>query len=171
MKGRRSSAPDGFSEFVATRGLSLQRTAMLLTHQQASAEDLVQTALVKAWRRWSTIDQPEAYVRRIMMHEFASDRRRRWSGEVPTERIPDPGAMSDPAEVVADHHDLAAALATLPPRQRAVVVLRYFHDYTERQAAETLGVSVGAVKSQTARALAALRVSDELHNPAGRRKP
>lgn len=165
MSGRRRSAPDGFEEFVGSRGLSLQRTAMLLTHQQAAAEDLVQTALVKAWKHWDSIDQPEAYVRRIIVHQFASDKRRRSSGEVPTDRMPEAAVSTDHARRVADRHDLVRALASLPPRQRAVIVLRYFHDYTERQTAEALGISTGTVKSQTSRALATLRVSDAL--PSG----
>lgn len=77
--------PDGFTEFVRARGGSLHRTAMLLTHDHAAAEDLGQTALAKAWQNWHRADQPEAYVRRILVNEFASGWRRKWRGEVPTD--------------------------------------------------------------------------------------
>ena len=81
--------PDGFTEFVRARGGSLHRTAMLLTHDHAAAEDLVQTALAKAWQNWHRADQPEAYVRRILVNEFASGWRRKWRGEVPTDELPE----------------------------------------------------------------------------------
>ena len=160
----RGSPPEGFVDFVAARGPALHRTAVLLTRHQASAEDLVQTALAKAWRAWGRIDgDREAYVRRIIVNEFASGWRRRWRGEVPTAELPEP-AQAGHDESVAVRAVLIAALATLPPRQRAVVVLRFFHDCTEAQTAEALGVSVGTVKSQTAKALASLRVSGPLRD-------
>jgi RNA polymerase sigma-70 factor (sigma-E family) len=152
------SAPPGFTEFVLARGSELHRTALLLTHSRASAEDLVQSSLVKAWRSWDRIhSEPEAYVRRIIVNEFATGWRRRWRGEQPVEQLPTSG---DPGfeDAVTTREMLIAALAGLPPRQRAVIVLRYFHDYTETRTAEELGIKVGTVKSQTARALAALRV-------------
>ena len=162
----RGSPPEGFVDFVVARGPALHRTAVLLTRHEASAEDLVQTALAKAWRAWGRVDTDhEAYVRRIIVNEFASGWRRRWRGEVPT---------AEPPEAAGDGHDdavtlrasLMAALATLPPRQRAVIVLRFFHDCTEARTAETLGITVGTVKSQTAKALASLRVCDPLQDEA-----
>ena len=163
----RGSPPEGFVDFVAARGPALHRTAVLLTRHEASAEDLVQTALAKAWRAWGRIDgDREAYVRRIIVNEFASGWRRRWRGEVPTAQLPEP-AQAGHDEAVSVRAGLMAALAALPPRQRAVVVLRFFHDCTEAQTAETLGVSVGTVKSQTAKALASLRVSPPLRDEPG----
>jgi len=139
---------------------------VLLTRQHASAEDLVQTALAKAWRAWGRIEEDrEAYVRRIIVNEFASGWRRRWRGEVPTADLPETAGAGHDDQVTL-RASLVCALATLPPRQRAVIVLRFFHDLTEAQTAETLGITVGTVKSQTAKALAALRVSDPLREPA-----
>lgn len=152
--------PDGFADFVRARGGCLHRTAMLLTHDHAAAEDLVQTALAKAWQHWQRIDQPEAYVRRIMVNEFATGWRRKWRGEVPTEELPEQAVNDD--DQVATRAGLIDALAQLPRQQRAVVVLRYFHDYTEEQTARTLGISTGTVKSHTSRALSALRISPHL---------
>ena len=158
----RDSAPGGFVDFVVARGPALHRTAVLLTRQEQAAQDLVQIALAKAWQSWSRIDgNPEAYVRAIMVHEFASGWRRRWRAELPTADLPElPG--DDLGGELTLRQSLMAALATLPARQRAVVVLRFFHDYTEAATAEAMGTSVGTVKSQTFKALAALRVCDEL---------
>ncbi len=166
------TGPEGFTEFVLGRGASLHRTAVLLAGDQHAAEDLVQNALAKAWRSWHRISgEPEAYVRRILVNDFASGRRRRWRGERPTEVLPEPSARERPAgghahgdhsETVATRQSLIEALTALPPRQRAVVVLRYFHDYSEARTAEALGVTAGTVKSQTVKALTALRISDHL---------
>ena len=163
----RDSAPGGFVDFVVARGPALHRTAVLLTRQEQSAEDLVQIALAKAWRSWGRIDgNHEAYVRRIIVNEFASSWRRRWRGELPTADLPElprgNGDGNGDGDAASTRQVLMAALATLPPRQRAVIVLRFFHDYTEAATAEAMGTSVGTVKSQTFKALAALRVSDEL---------
>ncbi|REF31696.1 SigE family RNA polymerase sigma factor [Calidifontibacter indicus] len=152
--------PDGFTEFVRARGGSLHRTAMLLTHDHAAAEDLVQTALAKAWQNWHRADQPEAYVRRILVNEFASGWRRKWRGEVPTDELPE--RPLDDGDRLDTRAGLIDALARLPRQQRAVVVLRYYQDYTEEQTARTLGISVGTVKSHTSRALSALRISPHL---------
>ncbi|MEV5001236.1 SigE family RNA polymerase sigma factor [Nocardioides sp. LML1-1-1.1] len=148
-----------FEEYVAARSPALWRSAWLLTGDRHRAEDLVQTALMKCWRRWHRIEDPgaiEAYVRRTMVTTYTDWRRRRWNGEVPTERMPD--GVVDPPDLGV-RRDVLAALATLPRGQRAVVVLRYFDDLTETQTAATLGISVGTVKSQSARALRALRTS------------
>jgi RNA polymerase sigma factor (sigma-70 family) len=178
----RDTPPEGFVDFVVARGPALHRTAVLLTRQEQSAEDLLQIALAKAWRSWGRIDgNHEAYVRRIIVNEFASSWRRRWRGEVPTAELPElscdnhgstvdhvgqggrgDGDHGDPADAVSMRQSLLAALATLPPRQRAVVVLRFFHDYTEAATAEAMGTSVGTVKSQTFKALAALRIFEGL---------
>jgi len=143
------------------RSPALLRTAWLLTGDDGLAQDLVQTALAKAWPRWDTIraDDPEGYVRTILATTYATWWRRKWRGEVPTEVLPDsPGARSD-YDAVDLRESVRRALALLPRGQRAVVVLRHFDDLTEAQAAAALGVSVGTVKSQHSRAMATLRES------------
>lgn len=153
-------ASPSFEEFVAARADALLRTAYLLTRDHGLAEDLVQTALTKAYLAWSRIDgDPEPYVRRIMLNTFSSWWRRKWKGEVATETLPEHSAHD---EAAGESVDLAAAVARLPRRQRAVLVLRYFEDLTEAQTAELLGISVGTVKSQTSKALAHLRIDPSL---------
>src|SRR5436305_12619901 len=148
-----------FAEFVGSRGQALQRTAYLLTNDWALAEDLVQTAVARAYPRWNRIaaDDPEPYVRRILVNTWASWWRRRWRGEVPTDTLPERAAADD-AYAGSDRRDaLRAALARLPKRQRAIVVLRYHEDMSEAQVADVLGISPGTVKSQASRALVKMR--------------
>ena len=153
-----------FDEFVAARSRALLRTAYLLTHDHALAEDLLQTALAKAWFAWRRIDgNPEPYVRRILVNTYASWWRRKWNGEHPTDELPE-RATADPG---AEPTDLWQAMERLPRRQRAVVVLRYFEDLTEAQTAELLGCSVGTVKSQCSKALAKLRIDPALTEAEG----
>ncbi|WBB89482.1 SigE family RNA polymerase sigma factor [Verrucosispora sp. WMMC514] len=152
---------DGFREFVEIRYADLVRTAYLLTGSRHAAEDLVQIALMRAMRRWSQVDEPMAYVRRIMVNE----RTRLWrrfgsrellAGVTGSWRSPsEPGR--DLAHDVVVRDEMLAALHHLPPRMRAVLVLRYWEDLTEAQIADALGCSVGTVKSQSSRALARLR--------------
>lgn len=154
--------PTTFEGFVAARGDALWRSAWLLTGDGHLAEDLVQTALAKSFRAWARIGDPggfEAYVRRTMYTTYVSWWRRRWNGERPTERLPETAA---PGPDLATRRDLLAALAELPRGQRAVVVLRWFEDLSERETAAVLGCSVGTVKSQASRAMAALRSSPAL---------
>lgn len=151
-----------FDDFVAARSSRLLRTAYLLTHDHGLAEDLLQTALTKAWFAWSRIQgDPEPYVRRILVNTYASWWRRKRHGERPTEQLPEDG-YDDATTGAATGHDLWQAMARLPRRMRAVVVLRYFEDLTEAQAAQVLGCSVGTVKSQTSKALAKLRIDPSL---------
>lgn len=153
--------PD-FDAFVAARSTALLRTAYLLTHDHAQAEDLLQTALTKAWFSWSRITgQPESYVRKILVNTYATWWRRRWNGERATDVLPERGAP-DACDDVGSGHDLWTAMDRLPRRQRAVVVLRYFEDLTAAQTAELLDCSVGTVKSQTSKALAKLRIDPAL---------
>ena len=152
--------PD-FEDFVIACSGRLLRTAYLLTRDAGLAEDLLQTALVKAWGTWDRLDgAPEAYVRRIVVNTYATWWRRRWHGEHPSDSLPEPDQSVGPAP--DDRHDLWVALGRLPRRQRAVVVLRYFDDLSEAATAEALGCAVGTVKSQTAKALARLRVDPAL---------
>jgi RNA polymerase sigma-70 factor (sigma-E family) len=152
-----------FEDFVAGRGQALQRFGYALTGDWALAEDLLQTALARAYPRWSRVvrDDPEAYVRKIMVNTWSSWWRRKWRGELPARRLPET-AGPDSYAAVDSRQALRSALAQLPPRQRAVVVLRYHQDLSEAQVAELLGISVGTVKSQAARALASLRVQAAL---------
>jgi RNA polymerase sigma-70 factor (sigma-E family) len=157
----------GFDEFVATRSRALLRTAYLLTGDHGQAEDLLQTALAKCWFAWGRIDgPPEPYVRRALVTTYATWWRRRWRGEWPTGELPDRG---DPAATtsVDDRDALWRALGALPRRQRAVVVLRYYEDLSEAETAAALGISTGTVKSQAAKALAALRRDGDLQRAIG----
>ena len=151
-----------FDDFVAARSGRLLRTAYLLTRDHALAEDLLQTALTRAWFAWSRIEgDPEPYVRRILVNTYASWWRRRWTGEQPTDDLPEQPYV-DATSGADTGHDLWQAMGRLPRRMRAVVVLRYFEDLTEAQTAEALGCTVGTVKSQTSKALAKLRIDPSL---------
>ena len=156
-----------FDSFVVARSRALLRTAYLLVHDEALAEDLLQTSLTKAWFAWRRIEgDPEAYVRRILVTTSASWWRRRWTRETPLadalERVAAPGQP--------DWQDLWVAIGHLPGRQRAVIVLRYLEDRTEVETAQLLGCSVGTVKSQASKALAKLRL-DEALRPVDERSP
>lgn len=157
------AASEGFEDFVSARGQALQRFAYLLTNDWALAEDLVQTAFSRAYPRWSRIesDAPEAYVRKVMVNTWSSWWRRRWRGEVPAAALPEI-AERDPYQEVDRRHVVTSALARLPQRQRLVLVLRYHEDLSEQQVAELLGISVGTVKSQGAKALSKLRADGAL---------
>lgn len=144
-----------FEEFVTARSAALLRTAYLLTGNHQDAEDLVQTALIKAVPRWGRVREHEPYVRRILVHESVSRwRRRRWR-ETITGSLPELGNVGADVDT---RLVLGQALGRLAPRQRAVIVLRYFDDLTETQTADLLQISVGTVKSQARDALARLRV-------------
>jgi RNA polymerase sigma-70 factor (sigma-E family) len=150
---------DEFREFVAARSSALLRTAYLLAGDWATAEDLLQTALTKtylAWKRLGEIEAVEPYTRRVLVNTATSWWRRRWHGERPTEVIPErPGP--DRHEEAVERDALWQYVRALPPRQRAVLVLRFYEDLSEAQTADLLDISVGTVKSQTARALTTLR--------------
>jgi RNA polymerase sigma-70 factor (sigma-E family) len=147
-----------FEAFVDARSGDLLRTAVLLTRDRGHAEDLLQTALVKAYRRWDRIEgDPYPYVRRVLVTSAASWRRLRSTQEIVSLPAHDPGEP-DGTDVVDERERMAAALATLPPRMRAVLVLRYTEDLSEAATAELLGCSVHTVRSQTVRGLARLRV-------------
>ncbi|MBG0818829.1 SigE family RNA polymerase sigma factor [Planomonospora sp. ID82291] len=156
---------DGFTEYARYGHERLCRTAYLLTRDWAAAEDLVQTALVKAWIVWRRIEgDPDRYVYRIIVNTHASWWRRRWRGEVPTAAVPESLAERDIARAVTDREALWAATGALPGQQRAVLVLHYFADLTHQQVADVLGCLLGTVKKQLSRALARLRVDSALHD-------
>src|SRR4051794_34534103 len=145
-----------FDGFVVSRSQALLRSAYLLVRDEGLAEDLLQTALTKAWFAWRRVEDPEAYVRRIMVTTSASWWRRRWNGETPTDALE--SAVPLGSDQPADAQDVWVAIGHLPRRQRAAVVLRYLEDRTEVETAALMGCSVGTVKSQCAKALAKLRV-------------
>lgn len=151
-----------FADFVALRSPSLLRTAFLLTGNRATAEDLLQTALAKSWRRWSQMsDHPEPYVRTVLINTYLSWSRRSWTREQPSRDLPE-RPVEDRTGEVDEREAPWAAVQRLPRRQRAVVVLRYFEDLSETETARLLQVSVGTVKSQNSKALAALRIDRDL---------
>lgn len=153
-----------FSEYVAARRASLVRAVVLLGCPVADAEDIVQSALLKchrSWRRVQRADQPEAYVYRVLVNTFRDTRSRRWTGEVPTDVLPDEGHESDHLT----GYEVRRALASMSNDHREVLVLRYFADLSEAEAARVLGIPPGTVKSRTARALAALSTHPSLRSP------
>jgi len=170
-----------FEDFVRARSDSQLRTALLLTGQRrAEAEDLLQLALERAYRHWPKIcgsEGPERYVRRILA-SASTDRWRRLARR-PEHAMPAGGGpvVPDRTGEIADRDYLLRALAALPPRQRAVLVLRYFDDLSEVETADMLGCSLGTVKSQAARGLARLRAAAgpvpamPTGRDAGRRSP
>jgi RNA polymerase sigma-70 factor (sigma-E family) len=152
----------GYREYVIHRLDGFRRTAFLLCGDWHQADDLVSIALVKLlrhWRRVSVMEQPDAYMRRVLLRAWLDERRRPWRRERPTETVPD---HADPSYRAAQagrdsRIDIVAHLAELPPRRRAVLVLRYFCDLSVQQTAAALGCTEGTVKSQAARALDTLR--------------
>jgi RNA polymerase sigma-70 factor (ECF subfamily) len=156
-----AGVPLAFERLVRLRGPALVRTAYLMTGDPFLAEDLVQAALTKTYLRWGRLrheDAAEAYVRKVMMSLAGRWWQRKWNGERPTEVLPEAPAATDDYAVVDERAATRALLMSLAPRQRAVLVLRYYEDLPEREVAEVLGMSVGTVKSTTSKALARLRV-------------
>ncbi|MFG2045630.1 SigE family RNA polymerase sigma factor [Dactylosporangium sp. NPDC048998] len=153
------SSSERFEEYVRARVAGLSRIAYLLTGDAHLADDLVQTTLIEVAARWERIvagGDPEPYVRRVLHRKHLSWRRRYRREAVPTGAVPEV-AGPDISGAVTTMVAVREALAGLAPKQRAVLVLRYFEDLTETQAASVLGVSVGTVRSQTRDALARLR--------------
>lgn len=147
-------ARESYSAWVDARRDALLRTAYLLTGDRARADDLLQDSLIKVARRWRQVrsGNPDAYVRRVMYHGQISWWRSR--RETPVAEVRGRLELDPPTD---DRLVIRQALMRLPARQRAVIVLRYLEDVTEREAASVLGVSVGTIKSQTSAALRTLR--------------
>ena len=168
-----TTAAPTFDDYVASRGAALLRLAFMLTGDRHLAEDLTQDVMIRAYGRWSRLaqmEQVDAYVRRMLVNSHVSWRRRRSSGEVPVERVADEAntdSTPDGAEAVAERDRAWRMLATLPRKQRAVLVLRYYEDLSDSEIAEALGCSQGTVRSQASRALATLR--ENLHDVAALR--
>ncbi len=149
-----------FAEFVALRWTALYRMAYLLTGDPGAADDILQATLVKVFTSWNRVtraDAPEAYVRRMLVNTFVSAGRGAASQhERAQDQLPETSVPS-PETAVVERVNLWAYVTDLPPRQRAVIVLRYYEDLSERQIADTLQCSTGTVKSQAADALRRLR--------------
>jgi RNA polymerase sigma-70 factor (sigma-E family) len=157
---------EDFDRYVATAWPRLLRSAWLLTGDWYLAEDILQTALAKTYTRWRRVQagSADAYVRKVLATTYVSWWRRRWRMEMPTAEPPEQPA-GDTSSASADLRiAVARVLRRLPKGQRAVLMLRFHADLTEADTARTLGVSVGTVKSQTARALTTLRAEPGLRD-------
>ena len=167
-KGREAQRDAEFTEYLAARQPTLLRTAYLLTGDKHQAEDVLQTSLAKLYLAWDKVHDRgavDAYVRRIMVNENNSLWRRAWKKrEFATEVIPESSPHHDRYDE-GPNDQLWEVVQTLPPKARSVVVLRYYEQMSEAEVADALGISIGTVKSQCSRALAALRqrVPAELH--------
>ncbi|QNN54538.1 SigE family RNA polymerase sigma factor [Nocardioides mesophilus] len=159
MPETRADREQRYVDFVTGRWSALFRLAYLLTGSEPAAEDLLQTTLMKtyaAWARINRVEEPEAYVRRMLVNGAISESRRGWRRERATAELPEmPGV--DLEHVVDGRADLWPVIRELPPRQRAVVVLRYYEDLSEEEIARVLGCSRGTVKSQASDAMRSLR--------------
>jgi RNA polymerase sigma-70 factor (sigma-E family) len=168
--GDRTSETDSeFAAYMAARQPALLRTAYLLTGDRHTAEDLVQTALAKLYLSWHKVQRRElvdAYVRRILVNEHNSLWRRAWKRkEVSTDEVPDTEWHPAPGDGhgAAESEALWEFVQTLPKKQRAVIVLRFYEELSEAETAQVLGISVGTVKSQASRALASMRARVHEH--------
>jgi RNA polymerase sigma-70 factor (sigma-E family) len=163
-----------FEEFATARLAALLRHAVVLTGDRALAEDVVQEVLARAHARWSRIerlDQPEAYVRRMIVNEYLSWRRR-FARVSPMETVTPPRPDGpDHATTHADREALRADLARLPRQQRAVLVLRYYEGMTDAEIAAVLGCTAGTVRGYAARALARLRIEAAADRSSRHRAP
>ena len=164
------SEVEEFEAFVRTHGSRLRRLAFLLCRDVHRAEDLSQSALAKSYRHWSRIsamEQPFAYVSRIVVREATSWRRLRSSSEVVTEdhTLLVGHSVPDHAADIANADAVWELLGNLPPKQRAVIVLRYYIDMPDDQIARTMGCSINTVRSNASRALATLRKEDGTKEP------
>jgi RNA polymerase sigma-70 factor (sigma-E family) len=151
---------EDFVDFVRRRGDHHLRTAVLLTGDWYTAEDLLQSCLSKLYRVWHRLDttsEPDAYLRRILVNTHRSWWRARWRREVPRAELPDPPGSGDPGETGAIAEDVRRALGRLPARQRTALVLRFFEDLPEAEVAALMGCSVGTLKTHTHRGLQAMR--------------
>jgi RNA polymerase sigma-70 factor (sigma-E family) len=157
---------DDINTFLAARWSSMFRLACLLTGSPAEADDLLQESMVKVYLRWTKVSRtqvPEAYVRRIMVNTLVSRSRRPFRRRELLEADVGAAAVASAEDAVLDRVQVWPLVCALPVRQRAVIVLRYYEELTEPEVAELLGISVGTVKSQAHRALAALRARVASH--------
>lgn len=152
--------PAAFAEFVAARSPSLHRTAYLMVGDRGLAQDLLQEALTKTYVAWPRLRDPanaEAYTRKAITTTAISWYRRRSWGERPTDTVTERRSQADHADDLSTRDLLWSALQSLPPRQRATIVLRFYEDLSEARTAEVLGCAPGTVKSQVSAGLRKLR--------------
>ncbi|MFC0528793.1 SigE family RNA polymerase sigma factor [Phytohabitans kaempferiae] len=151
-----------FEEFVTARGPALLRFGYLMCGDRHLAEDILQEVLAKVYRRWGRIaraEPPEAYVRRALLHQYLSWRRRRSSTEAVVPAVPESADLAVLAEQVAARDEMWALLATLPRVQRAVLVLRYYLDLPDAEIADLVGCAPATVRVHAFRALGTLRAT------------
>jgi RNA polymerase sigma-70 factor (sigma-E family) len=149
-----------FDSYVRAGGPRLKRLAFLLTGDLDEAEDLLQSAYARTLPRWRTVsryENPDAYVRRVMVSIRTSRWRRLRGREVLAADVPEPAAGRDHADAGAELDAVLTALRALPRRQQVAVVLRHYCDLSEAETARVMGITVGGVKSQTSKGLATLR--------------
>ena len=162
-----------FEQYVTSRGQALLRLAYLVTGDSHLAQDLTQSALANALRHWSKVESaqdPDAYVRRILVNEHLSWRRRRSTSERPTLHADHMvESLPDPADEIVLRDQIHRSLASLPPRARTVLVLRYYADLDDASIAKLIGVSVSGVRATASRALAALRAATQSRTLEGTR--
>lgn len=168
------AADTHFAEFVEQHTDGLLTTAYLLTRNRSAAEELLQDVLVALYPQWGKVvqaDAPLAYVRRSVVNRYLNQQRRRATTELTLDSVPERGraysARPDFTTGLADRDQLRRALATLPERQRAAIVLRYFYDYSDQQIAEAIQCRIGTVRSLISRALAGLRAGSASDTPSG----
>lgn len=150
-----------YRDWAGPRSARLHRTAYLLCGDWHAAQDLVQESFARAavhWSRVETMANADGWLYRVLVNEHRQRWRRRSNRELPSASIPD-SVVADRTDAHADRDRILEALSRLGPRQRAAIVLRYFNQLSEAETAHVLDCSLGTVKSQTARGLAALRVS------------
>lgn len=172
MTSRRASFEEEFAEFATARAPHLYRSAWLLCGEHHQAEDLVQETLANLYARWrkpmgGRIDNPAAYAQTTLTRVFLSSKRRRSSGELPFAEFPAGYAPEAPdaGERAAERVLLRDALAELTAADRAVLVLRYLEDLSVAEVADRMGVSQGAVRSRSMRALDRVRSLLETPTP------
>jgi RNA polymerase sigma-70 factor (sigma-E family) len=156
-----TAADVGFERFVADQQRPLLRFATVLSGDPHQADDIVAAVLSRAWEHWNRVtamDQPTAYVRRMIVNEFLSARRRGSRTRSVADLNDYADASADHAHVYAERGALAAQLRGLPPKQRATLALRFYEDMSDQQIAELLGCSTHTVRSNASRALATLRI-------------
>jgi RNA polymerase sigma-70 factor (sigma-E family) len=161
----------GFADFVRMHTAALLRTAYLLTGDAGAAEELVQDTLVRLYPKWDRVqaaDLPLAYVRRSVTNAFVNERRRASSRDIRFEVVPERIDKRDVMATIADRDELWPLLQALPARQRAALVLRYFHDMSDDQIAAELECRAGTVRSLISRGLATMRQAADEAPAAGR---
>ncbi len=165
---RAEEQDEAFADFVRSSASPLARTAYLLTGNRAAAEDLVQDTLLRLYKRKSWLlgaDVPLAYARRTLSNQFINDRRRKSSGEIVVAEVPLVDVEPDFAAGLGERDQLWSLLSALPAKQRAAIVLRYYHDLSDSDIGAALECRDGTVRSLISRGLAALRESTDTNAP------